>query len=166
MTEKQFDEIMNHVEQQVKSAGLNVKMITTPDGKMMRTQVPCGETDSALVDITALTTAAGTEVAQIYFTLTADLTENAAAELRKAFPALNFYTIIGSYGIYDGGQVYYKYAVPLSEVDDSELRASEILDAYAVAYEFLTQGYDIVMALADGKMDYETVRSKGLIPEF
>lgn len=167
MTKKQFDEIMDLVGQEIRSAGLETRIISSQDGELLRTVLPCGEdgNGSAIADITAIAIPSGTEVAQIYFTLTAELTDAAAAELRKTFPALNFYTIIGSYGIYNGSQVYYKYAVPLSEIDDSQLRAGEILDAYAVAYEFLSQSYDIIMALADGRIDYDGVVSKKLIPE-
>ena len=158
---------MDRVGQEIRSAGLETRIISSQDGELLRTVTPCGEdgNGSAVADITTVVTPAGTEVAQIYFTLTADLTDAAAAELRKTFPALNFYTMIGSYGIYNGSQVYYKYAVPLSEIDDSELRAGEILDAYAVAYEFLSQSYDIIMALADGRIDHQEIVSRKLIPE-
>lgn len=167
MTEKHYGEIFSIIENEIKSVGLEVKIIENPDGKLLRTAIPCGSSEefTALADMALVTLGSGTELAQIYFTLTAELSEEASAELNKAFPTLNFYSIIGSYGIFNSSQVYFKYAVALSEADDAELHASEVLDAYAVAHESLCTAYDVVMAMASGALTYADAVKNELLPE-
>ncbi|MGN0623463.1 MAG: hypothetical protein ACI4JA_05885 [Oscillospiraceae bacterium] len=168
MTEQQYIQILEQILNEIKDAKLEAKILNSDDGTLLRAIVPLGNSEddlTALADIGIVTTANGTEIAQIYFTLTAELSDNAEAEIIKALPALNFYSLIGSYGIYDHNQVYFKYAIPISEFDDNELRASEILDAFAVSFESLSGTYDAIIALASGTMDYSTAVKSELIPE-
>lgn len=168
MTEQKRNQIFELLLNEIGEAKLEARILNSEEGSLLRAIVPMGNDEiirAALADIAIVTTARGTEIAQIFFTLTAELAENAAEEIRKAVPSLNFYSLIGSYGVYDNSQVYFKYSIALSEIDDSELRAGEILDALAASFESLNTVYDAVMTIAEGAMDYETAVQKELVPK-
>jgi hypothetical protein len=114
----------------------------------------------AAVDINLLTLGEDTEAASIYATLAINLTDDVKSELSKLIPSLNFYNIFGSFGIIDN-QLFCKYGIALSEVDDTELRCSEILDAIVVLYAAIDNVIGMLADIVSEKKTTEQIFAEG-----
>lgn len=159
-----FDPIIENLKSELEKIGSRIEVAEANGTKFIKTAVAFTDEPIVLsVSINFVEMPDGTLLSQIYVQVTDKLSDGARTELTKLIPPLNFFSLIGTYGIYHGSELFFKYAVALSEVDDAELRAAEAFDALTVIYSFLEGTVPLLAAFVNETMTFEQAVEKQLI---
>lgn len=155
------------MERELKDTGLETAVLTGAGGAQvgdtLRVLLPMtDEGRPALMDFMAATIGEGADVLQYYTTLTMELPDKGREELIKAVPVFNFYCPLGSFGIFNGHQLYHKYSLLLKE-EGAEAIAADVLDCMTLLYDMLDEYYPLLMELAEGNVTLDETVEKGLL---
>ena len=159
-----FDEILEEVKAELENTGAKTEFVESNGSKFLRAAVAF--TDDAIplpVSVNLIAASGNTVIAQIYVQITDKLSDSARTELEKLIPPLNFFGLIGTYGIFKGNELFCKYSIALSEIEDAELRAAETFDALTVLYSFLDGTLPLLIEFVNEKMTFEQAVEKQLI---
>lgn len=159
-----FDAILEKLKAELENIGSKPEIAEVNGAKFLKSAVAFTDNPVALpVSINLVEASENTLIAQIYVQITDRLSDGARTELTKLIPPLNFFSLIGTYGIYGGNELFCKYAIALSEVDDAELRAAETFDALTVVYSFLDETIPLLIEFINERMTFEQAVEKQII---
>ncbi len=163
MTNEKQLEIYKLLKSEIEDAKMQAEMKSEGDISWLRfIALFTNKAIPAAVDVNLISLGMNIEAAQIYATLAVNLTDDVKAELNGLLPSLNYWNVIGSFGVV-GDQLFCKYGIALSEVDDAELHCSEILDAITVLYSTIDSAFGILADVVSGNATSEKIFADGIL---
>jgi hypothetical protein len=132
-------------------------------GGTLKAALPASENgDRMLMEIRMLRYNEDVLYLQYYTTVVADIPD--AAELKRAVPGMNFFCMLGNYGVYEPAkQLYHKYGLLLEEQLPTEILTARAIITLGALYRTLTDVFPVVMGLSHGIITLEEAEGKGLL---